>query len=57
MNVDVGNIDNIIFWGPIYEVIDSLFFAATKLSPTGFLDQCRDNQNKPQFLPSEVKVA
>ena len=28
-------------WRPIYEVIDTSFFAAKKLFPTAFLDQCK----------------
>ena len=42
---------------PIYKVIDNLFLAETKKYPTKLLDQCKNNPNKPQNLPSEVKVA
>ena len=40
---------------PIYEFIDNSFFAATKPFPTEFLDQCKNNPNEPQNLPSQVK--
>ena len=42
---------------PIYEVIDHSYFSATKLFPTEFLDQFRNNQNNHQNIPSEFKVA
>ena len=59
MNIDVENIanKNKKNWRPIFEVIDNLFFAATKPFPTEFLDQCKNYPNKPQNIPSEVKVA
>ena len=58
INVDVENIaNNNKNWRPIYEVIDDSFFAATKIFPTEFLDQCKNNPNEPQNIPYEVKVA
>ena len=57
MNADVGNIPNKKIWIPIYKVIDNLFFAAKKLFPTGFLDQCKNNPNKTQNLPSKVNAS
>ena len=48
----------IINWRPIYKVIDTSFFVSTKIFPTElFLYQCKNNPNKPQNIPSEVKVA
>ena len=40
------------FWRPIYEVIKNSYFAATKLFPTEFLDQCRNNTNETQNIPN-----
>ena len=41
---------------PLYDVIDTSFFSSTKMFPTNILDQCKNNPNETQFLPSEVKV-
>ena len=43
-------------WRPIYEVIDNCF-CSKKTFPTEFLEKCKNNQSKPQNIPSEVKVA
>ena len=43
-------------WIPIYEVIHAPYFEETDIFPQEFLDKCKYNPNKPQFLPSEVKV-
>ena len=45
-----------INWGKIYEVIDTSFFAATRIFLSEFSDECKNYPNKPQFLPSEVKM-
>ena len=59
MNVDIQNIDSKKqpFWRSIYEFIDDSFFEETKLFPTKVLNQCRNNANEPQNIPSEVKEA
>ena len=59
MNLDVENIANKkqnkldtnirSYW--------SFVFLATNIFPTEFLDQCKNNPNSPQNIPSEVKVA
>ena len=41
----------------IYKFIDSLYSAATNIFPKEFLDQCRNNPNNPQNIPSGVKAA
>ena len=56
MNVDVENISSLKKkWIPIYEVIDNSYFSASKIFPTEFLDQCRNNPNKPKDITSEIK--
>ena len=59
MNVDIENIASKkqLFWTPIYEVIENSSFEETKLFPTTFLNQCKNNPNEPQNIPNEVKVA
>ena len=59
MNVDIENIASIKqpFWRSIYEVIDDSYFEVVKLFPTTFLNQCKNNPNEPQNIPSEVKAA
>ena len=44
-------------WRPIYKVVDYLYFAATKIFPTEFLDWYRNNSNNPQNIPYEIKAA
>ena len=59
MDVEIENIASkkYPFWRPIYEVIENSYFEETKLFPTTFLNQCRNNPNEPQNIPSEVKAA
>ena len=58
MNVYIENTSSLktLFWRSIYEVIDDSYFGVTKLFPTTFLKQCRNNPNEPQNIPSEVKA-
>ena len=56
-NVDVENIASRKKWRPIFKGIDNSFFSATKLFPTEFQDQYRNNTNNTQNIPSEIKVA
>ena len=44
-------------WRSIYEVIDDSYFEATKLFPTKKLNQCRNNPNETQNMPSEFNAA
>ena len=59
LNIDIENIskNKTKNWRPMYEIIDTSFFAATKRFPPEFLDHCKNNRNEPQSLPSEVKVS
>ena len=59
MNLDIENIASKKepFWRPIYEVIDDSYFEVVKLFPTTFLDQCKNNPNITQNIPSEFKAA
>ena len=59
MNVDIKNIASKKppFWRPIYEVFENSYFTATKLFPTYFLDQCRNNPDEPQKIPNEIKAS
>ena len=47
MNVDIENIASKKqpFWRSIYAVIDDSLFEETKLFPTTFLNQYRNNRN------------
>ena len=58
MNVDIGNISSKeqLFWRSIYEFIDGSYFGVTSFK-TLLLNQCRNNPNEPQKIPSEVKAA
>ena len=57
MKVDVENISNEKTYGDQYmKFFIFLFFEETNIFPPEFLDQCENNPNEPQFLPSEVKV-
>ena len=58
MNVVIENIASKKqpFWRSIYEVIDDLYFEVVKLFPTTFLNQCTNNPDKHQNIPSEVKT-
>ena len=45
MRLDVENVaKNRKKWRPMYEVIDTFFFAATKIFLPEFLDQCKKIQ-------------
>ena len=59
INVDIENIASKKqpFWRTIYEVIDYSYFEIVKLCPTTFLNQCKNNPNEPQNIPSEVKAS
>ena len=58
MNVDVENITikKQKHLRPIYKVIDNSFSVETRLFPTEFLYQCKNNPNNLQNIPSGVKV-
>ena len=58
MNVDIGNIASKKqpFWRSIYKVIDYSYFEVVKLFPTEFLNQCKNNPNEHQNIPSEFKA-
>ena len=53
MNVDIENIvsKKQPSWS-IYEVIDDSYFEVVTLFPTKNLDQCKNNPNEPQNIPS-----
>ena len=59
MNVGIENISSKKqpFWRPIYEVIENSYFEETKLFPTNFLNQCRNNPNEPHNISNEIKEA
>ena len=59
MNLDIENIasKNHKIWRSIYEVIHDDYFKVVKLFPREFLNQCKNNRNEPQNIPSEVKAA
>ena len=58
MNLDIENIASTSqqIWTSIYEVIHDSYFKAVKLFPTQFLDHCKNKDNEPQNIPSEVKT-
>ena len=58
MNVDIENIvsKQQPLWRPINEVIKNSYFEETKLLPTTFLNQCRNNPNEPQNTPNEIRA-
>ena len=58
MNVEIENIaiTKQPFWISIYEVIDDSYFEVVNLFPKTFKNQCKNNPNEPQNIPSEVKV-
>ena len=58
INVDIENIaiKRQPFEISIYEVIDDSY-SEEKLFPTTFLNQCRNNLNELQNIPSEVKAS
>ena len=58
MNVYIKNISstNKQVWRSIYEVIDDPYFKVVKILPSTFKNQCKNNQNKPQNIPNEVKA-
>ena len=59
MNVYIENIASkkYPFWRSVYEVIKNSYFEKTKLFPTTFLNQCRNNPNAPHNIPSRVKAS
>ena len=38
-------------WRMIYEVIHNEYFDKSKLSPDEFLHYCKDDYNRPKFIP------
>ena len=42
-------------WRPIYEVIDEAYIENSKISPGGFIKECKNNSNEAQFIPRQVK--
>ena len=54
MNVDIENIasTNQQIWRSIYEVIHDYYFKVVKLFPSKFLNQCKNDPNKPQNIPN-----
>ena len=40
---------------PIYEVINKAYTEYSKISPDDFIRECKNNSNKAQFIPREVK--
>ena len=59
MNLYIENIasTNQSFWISIYEVIDDWYFEVVKPFPIIFLNQCINNPDEPQNIPSEFKAA
>ena len=63
MTKDIENIDtyetrkkgNTSKWRPIYEVIDEAYINDSKMFPGDFIKECKNNSNKAQFIPREVK--
>ena len=58
MNVDIEKIASKKqpFWRSIYEVFYDSYFEVVKLFTTKHLNQCRNNSNESQNIPSEVKA-
>ena len=60
---DIENIDtyetrtkvNTTKWRPIYEVIDEAYIKYSNILPDDFIKECKNNSNKAQLLPREVK--
>ena len=55
------NIENIAskkqpYWRSINRIIDNSYFEVVKLFTTTFLNQCKNNTNEPQNIPSEFKA-
>ena len=57
LKINAENINKNIrtIWRPIYEVINAPFLKK-RIFSTRFLDLCKNNSNKPQFLPSYVRI-
>ena len=64
MNIDIDKIDtneignkvNTIKCRRFYEVTEEAYFTESKKFPDGFLQQCKDNSNKAQFISLEIKI-
>ena len=64
MNIDIESINTIENINKvhtkrcqtIYEVIQPYCFRKTDIFMDDFIKQCKDNENKAQFVPLEVKV-
>ena len=64
MSKDIENIDTYetrtkfgtTKWRPIYEVIDEAYIEDSKSFPDDFIKDCKNNSNKAQFIPREVKI-
>ena len=46
---------NITQWRPIYDVIDEAYIKESNIFPDGFIRECKNNQNEPRFISSDVK--
>ena len=59
MNVDIEKMASKKqpFWRPIYEAIGDSYFEETKLFPTKFSNQYKNNPNKIQNIPKEIRSA
>ena len=63
MSQDISNIDtyetrtkvNATKWRPIYEVIDEAYIKDFNIFSEDFIRECKNNSNKAQFIPSDVK--
>ena len=57
MNLEIENISSTYqhIWRSIYEVIHDYHFKAVKFFPSKILNQCKNNPNKPQNIPNEVR--
>ena len=41
---------------PIYKVIEEAYSKESEKCPDNFMNQCKNNANKAQFIPLEVKI-
>ena len=42
-------------WRTIYKVTEEAYFEESDIFPDDFIKQCKDNENKAQFVPLDVK--
>ena len=59
MNLDIENIYSTKqpFWKTVYETIDDSYLEVVKTFTKIFLNQCKNNPNEIQNIPSEVRAA